>query len=108
MTNAAREGARMDRILDKEISRRTLLTVAVAATGFALMSAFASCSHPEKQTGKLSKASVNYQDKPNGDQRCVNCKFFMPGNTPTANGTCQLVEGSISPKGWCTKYEKQV
>jgi hypothetical protein len=29
------------------------------------------------------------------------CMQFIPGKTPTADGTCKVVQGSISPKGWC-------
>jgi len=29
------------------------------------------------------------------------CMQFIPEKTPTADGTCKIVQGSISPKGWC-------
>ena len=50
---------------------------------------------------KVPAASVKYQDKPNGNQQCSNCLQFVPGNTPTAVGTCKVVEGPISPSGYC-------
>jgi hypothetical protein len=50
---------------------------------------------------------MKYQDKPNGDQQCNNCQFFVPGKKSQDNGTCQVVEGSISPQGWCTAYSKK-
>ena len=56
---------------------------------------------------KSTKASVSYQDKPKGDMKCSNCNFFVPGKTSTAEGTCQIVEGSISPQGYCTLYVKK-
>lgn len=28
---------------------------------------------------------------------------FIPGES-SANGTCKIVEGSISPKGWCMNF----
>ncbi len=96
----------MDGVLEKEISRRTLLRGAVVAAGLALASAFTACSHPEN-TGKLTKASVDYQDKPKDGEQCSSCRLFIASNTLTANGTCQLVEGSISPQGWCIKYIKK-
>jgi len=89
--------------LDKKISRRTLLKGAVVVAGVALGSAFTGKAH----AAKSSKAAMKYQDKPKGDQQCSNCKFFIPGKTPEASGTCQLVEGSISPQGWCTAYSKK-
>jgi len=92
----------MFEVLDKKISRRTLLKGAAVVTGVALVSAFAGKARAEKST----KAAMKYQDKPKGDQMCSNCKFFVPGKTSTADGTCQVVEGSISPQGYCTAYSK--
>jgi hypothetical protein len=53
---------------------------------------------------KASKAQFKYQDKPNGKAQCSGCALFVPGSSKTANGTCNLVDGSISPNGWCTGY----
>jgi hypothetical protein len=86
-----------------KISRRTLLKGAAVVTGIALVSAFAGKALAAKST----KAAMKYQDKPKGNQKCSNCQLFIPGKTPKANGTCQVVEGSISPKGWCTAYVKK-
>jgi anaerobic selenocysteine-containing dehydrogenase len=93
----------MNEDLDKKISRRTLLKGAAAATCVALASAFVGKAFAEKS----SKAVAKYQDKPNGDQKCSNCNFFIPGKTPTADGTCQVVEGSISPEAYCIMYIKK-
>jgi anaerobic selenocysteine-containing dehydrogenase len=89
--------------LDKLISRRTLLKGAAAVTCVALASAFAGKAFAAKST----KAAANYQDKPNGDKKCSNCNLFVPGKTPTADGTCQVVDGSISPEAYCTLYSKK-
>ena len=53
---------------------------------------------------KGSQAQFKYQNKPNNGQKCSGCRFFTAGKTPTANGTCQIVDGAISPNGWCTAY----
>ncbi len=92
----------MNEDLDKMISRRTLLKGAAAVTGVALVSAFAGA-----QAAKSTKAVAKYQNKPNGDQKCSNCSLFIPGKTPTADGTCQVVEGSISPEAYCALYVKK-
>ncbi len=94
--------AKMNDVLDKEISRRSLLKGAVGITGFALASALTA-----KAQGKATKAAMQYQDKPKDGQKCSDCRFFTAGKTSTANGTCQVVEGSISPQGWCTAYAKK-
>ena len=83
--------------MEKLISRRTLLKGAAAVTCVALASAFAGKAFAAKST----KAAANYQDKPKGDMKCSNCNFFMP------DGTCSLVDGSISPEGYCTLYVKK-
>ena len=48
---------------------------------------------------KMSKQAAQYQDSPNGDQKCADCRFFIEG------GSCQLVEGEISPNGWCMLFQ---
>lgn len=50
---------------------------------------------------KVPQASVQYQTKPKGDQKCATCVNFI-----VASNTCKLVEGQISPEGWCTLWVK--
>ncbi len=52
----------------------------------------------------LSKASVQYQDRPHGGQHCSDCAYFIPGTDAKANGSCRLVAGSIDPNGWCERF----
>jgi hypothetical protein len=47
-------------------------------------------------TKKVPQASVQYQTKPKGEQKCSNCMNFI-----AESNTCKLVEGSITPEGWC-------
>jgi hypothetical protein len=47
---------------------------------------------------KVSKAAVKYQDGPKDGQRCSACLHFLSGNQ------CKIVEGEISPDGWCMAY----
>lgn len=48
--------------------------------------------------GKTSKATAKYQSKPNGTLKCANCNNFM------APDSCKVVEGKVSPDGWCILY----
>jgi High potential iron-sulfur protein len=48
--------------------------------------------------GKMSKAQAEYQDTPKGIQMCATCSLF---DEPHA---CKVVEGDISPNGWCKAY----
>lgn len=56
---------------------------------------------------KSSKAQVKYQNHPNGSAKCSGCKFFIAGKNAKAMGSCQIVDGSISPNGWCVAYTKK-
>jgi hypothetical protein len=71
--------------------RRTVLRGALAA-GCVLC--LPQASHA--QSGKVSKAQAKYQDKPKGDQNCAKCLHFV-----AADSTCKVVEGKVSPQGWC-------
>lgn len=51
-----------------------------------------------EKSAKISKVQVKYQDKPNGKQHCAVCNNFI------APDACRLVEGKISPSGWCTLF----
>jgi hypothetical protein len=53
---------------------------------------------------KGSQAQFKYQNTPKDGHQCSHCTFFIPGSSATANGTCKIVEGVISPKGWCTAF----
>lgn len=51
---------------------------------------------------KVPQASVRYQTKPNGEQKCSNCANFI-----AESNTCKLVEGQITPEGWCVLWAKK-
>jgi hypothetical protein len=53
---------------------------------------------------KGSKAQFKYQSTPNSGHKCAQCTFYIPGSSASANGTCKIVDGSISPNGWCTAF----
>jgi len=74
-----------------DLKRRALLRAALAA-GCMLC-------QPQvgrAQSGKVSKAQAKYQDKPKGNQNCAKCLHFV-----AADNTCKVVEGKVSPQGWC-------
>jgi hypothetical protein len=51
---------------------------------------------------KVSQASVQYQTQPKGEQKCSGCLHFV-----AESNTCNLVEGQISPDGWCTLWAQK-
>ena len=101
-----------------KISRRAWLK-GMAILAAAAMPLLASATTAE---AKASKSAVHYQDFPNGMRTCSMCKFFisagggrsgmmgcpmgggMMGHGMMGAGACQLVEGRISPMGYCDLY----
>lgn len=86
------------------VRRRLLLKNATAVAGIALAGAFARSALAQ---AKASKQAMKYQDQPKDGQRCDTCLQFIPGAKPGANGTCKVVDGPISPSGWCVAYVKK-
>lgn len=86
--------------LQKKFSRRELIKFMAFGATIPFIGAFIN----KAEAAKASKALMKYQDKPNGNEKCSNCIQFIPGEAPEANGECKVVEGSISPQGWCTAY----
>ncbi len=82
---------------ERPVSRRVLLlhSAGCAAGAAALLL-------PVRQAGaKMKQAAVAYQDSPKGDQQCSNCSLFQEPNS------CTLVDGDISPTGWCKFWVKK-
>ena len=103
-----------------QASRRIWLRHIAIMTAAASMPSLpeAAIAAPASEAKKVTKESVHYQDRPNVGKMCGMCKFFIPqggvaghgmmggmmGPEMMANGTCQLVEGSIIPMGYCILY----
>ena len=80
-------------------SRRSWLKGAVLmATGTLAASVI-----PVKQAyaQKASKEAMKYQDMPKDGQKCSDCVYFV------APDGCGVVDGKISPNGWCVLYNKK-
>ncbi|HEU5481169.1 MAG TPA: high-potential iron-sulfur protein [Candidatus Tumulicola sp.] len=84
----------------KRFTRGEFVQSAVALPALAAL--LASTAAPAQAKG--SQAQFKYQSKPNGSKKCSNCTFFIPGKSATANGTCKIVDGTISPNGYCIAY----
>jgi len=48
---------------------------------------------------RQSKKEARYQSRPHGRERCAGCVHFQ------APKACEIVEGRVSPRGWCTHFE---
>jgi hypothetical protein len=100
------------------LSRRSWLkglALFSAAAGMPSLVAFTAAE------AKASKAAVHYRDYPKGMQMCHMCKYYIAGGGRRGGmggmcmdggsmlgmmgaGACQVVEGRISPMGWCDLY----
>ena len=79
------------------LSRRTIVTRSVAGmAGAAVLFGLVT-----EASAKMAQKSVDYQDTPKNDQECSNCSLFQEPNS------CTIVDGEISPKGWCKFWVKK-
>jgi hypothetical protein len=85
-------------------SRRRLFRQGAVIAGGAALGGLMLKAKTQAQSGTESKAMAKYQEKPHGSQECDGCMQFIPGKTSAADGTCKIVQGSISPKGWCMNF----
>lgn len=113
--------------IDEKLSRRAVLRNTAAVLGVAGASALAAgCSSgrppppppapvpmappapppaalapppPPVAAAKESKREARYQNHPHGRERCGRCVHFLAPNG------CEIVEGRISPRGWCRHFE---
>jgi hypothetical protein len=84
---------------NRSLSRRSVLRGAALLAGAALTAGFVPSKEALAQ--KASQEAMNYADKPNGDKRCSNClNFILPAS-------CSIVEGTISPNGYCVAWVKK-
>jgi hypothetical protein len=75
------------------LTRRGVLRVALLAVAVETVLRQASAQE------KLSKAEAEYQDRPKNGLACAACTLFRPPSS------CQVVEGDISPSGWCKLFD---
>ena len=66
--------------------------------------AFAALHAEAEAAPTMDQKAAAYQTKPKGADTCSGCSLYIPGKSMSANGTCKLVKGSISPNGWCKFY----
>jgi hypothetical protein len=81
-------------------SRRIMLKYVAAAAALPLTATALAQS-------KASKQAMKYQDQPKDGQRCDQCMQFIPPAKKGEQGGCKVVEGPISPSGWCIAYVKK-
>jgi hypothetical protein len=83
-----------------EVSRRNLLRSATIMAGGAAVLATAMTA-TSAQADKMSQIAAAYQPSPKGGAQCDGCALFQ------GPSSCQLVDGTISPTGWCKFFAKK-
>lgn len=81
-----------------KLSRRLVLKSTVVLAGAACAASLASRTRAQQ---KAPKEAMKYQDHPNGEQKCSNCLQFV------APDACKVVDGKISPDGYCIAWVKK-
>jgi hypothetical protein len=80
---------------DRSPSRRKLLRAAlVGVTGEATLAMIRDTRAREK----MSREEAQYQDSPKDIRMCATCSLFEPPKS------CKVVEGEVSPTGWCKAF----
>lgn len=87
-------------LMQHSVSRRNILRGATIIAGGAAALA-ASIAPAAAQSGKMSQQAAAYQNGPKSGQKCLDCSFFVQPSS------CKLVDGTISPVGWCKFYAKK-
>ena len=82
-----------------KLSRRSMLRSAALLAGGTLAAGVIQVKPAHAQ--KAGKDAVKYQDSPKDGQKCADCLYFQ------APGSCAVVDGAISPNGWCSLYNKK-
>jgi hypothetical protein len=54
------------------------------------------------RASKVAKSDFSYQPKPKDGKRCANCRLYLV--EPDGKTGCAVVEGEVSPDGWCMAY----
>jgi hypothetical protein len=83
------------------LSRRRVLKAAMSIGGGALLAGTLDSTAQQKPKATLkkrSKEAVGYRDEPYQGRSCAKCVLY------TGHGECVLVEGEVSPNGWCLQW----
>ncbi len=79
--------------------RRLIFNIGVLGAGLASVALAPAVARAGPS--KLDQRSAAYQPTPKGKARCDNCTQWQ------APDACKLVEGKISPAGWCVLYARK-
>lgn len=79
----------------------------IVLKNLAVLAAAPLLANSARAQAKATKQAMQYQEQPKNGQRCDTCMHFVAGAKQGAMGTCKVVDGPISPNGWCVAYVKK-
>ncbi|MDE2239683.1 MAG: high-potential iron-sulfur protein [Rhodospirillales bacterium] len=82
-------------------TRRILLKHGALAAFSATVFSIAISRPAAAAMAMMSKKLAAYQDTPRNGEQCSACCMFVPGDP----GHCTMIEGDISPHGWCKFWQ---
>lgn len=85
-------------------SRRRLLKQAAAVP---IVVTLAAAQSGAARAGTAAKADFHYQDHPNEGHECASCAAFTAPPSGSADGSCSIVAGAVSPHGWCMAFSNK-
>jgi hypothetical protein len=85
-----------ERLMTTSCSRREALLKAAIFAGAATLAVTTGAE------AKVAQKAAGYQDTPQDGKQCSGCAHF------TAPGSCNIVDGTISPTGWCKLYSAKM
>ena len=90
----------------KKISRRAWLKGCAYVTGAGALSVLGGrfALADGSAAKKAAKSAVQYQNSPKDGKMCGMCKFFIRSGGMMSEGSCQVVEGAVSPMGYCILF----
>lgn len=54
-----------------------------------------------------SKDAANYTARGTDAEHCAICRYWAMQPSPSDDGLCVIVSGTISPLGWCRYFEHE-
>lgn len=87
----------LDRANGTRVSRRQFLNITAAGSTALLAASLATRASAAPK--KFTQQQAKYQPVPKNGQRCQTCALWQ---SPSA---CQVVEGQVSPAGWCMLFQ---
>jgi anaerobic selenocysteine-containing dehydrogenase len=86
-----------DQLGDGPVSRRDFLNIAAIGGGTLIAAGMSGSARAAPK--KFTQQQAKYQPVPKNGQRCQTCALWQSPNA------CQVVEGTVSPAGWCILYQ---